>query len=298
MRGRSSEFGAAPSIESILFWILLTMAKTKYPIILAHGICSFDHLLNILGHIDNTIDDRFHYFRKIRSVLLDQGFEAFHSRVRWAGSVEERAEDLKNSIEALTDNFTKWEKVHVIAHSMGGLDTRHMIYNYKMDNRVASLSTISTPHCGTPFADWGIQHLSFLISLARIMGLNITGCEDLTRENCSKFNEKAWGFEHENRTRYQTVAGTLPYDRIFPPFRFSYSIIYQEEGENDGQVSLRSAKWRDEFFVKQIDADHLNLIGWWHPWGASKDFTRKAFEQRIQKFYLEIAEGLADKEMY
>jgi hypothetical protein len=63
-------------------------------------------------------------------------------------------------------------------------------------------------------------------------------------------------------------------------------------------VSLRSAKWRDEFFVKQIDADHLNLIGWWHPWGASKDFTRKAFEQRIQKFYLEIAEGLADKEMY
>ncbi len=239
------------------------MAKTIYPIILAHGICSFDHVLNILGHMDNTGDDRFHYFRKIRSVLLDHGFEAFHSRVRWAGSVGERAEDLKNSIEALTDNFIKWEKVHVIAHSMGGLDARHMIYNYKMDNKVASLSTISTPHCGTPLADWGIQHLFFLIPPARTMGLNITGFEDLTRENCNKFNEKAWDFEREN----------------------------------DGQVSLRSAKWRDEFFVKQIDADHLNEIGWWHPWGGSNDFTRKAFEKRIQKFYLEIAEGLAGKGM-
>jgi triacylglycerol lipase len=247
--------------------------------------------------MDNSEDDRFHYFRKIRSTLLNHGFEVFHSSVRWAGSVEERAEDLKNSIEELTDNFTKWEKVHVIAHSMGGLDARHMIYNYKMDYRVASLSTIGTPHCGSPFADWGVQHFSFLIPLAKRMGLNIKGCEDLTRQNCRNFNEKVWGFERKNRTLYQTFGGTLPYHRIFPLFKYSYSIISQEEGENDGLVPLKSAKWKNEFFIKRIDADHLNQIGWWHPWRTLQDCTRKRFEARIQKFYLEIVEGLADRGM-
>jgi triacylglycerol lipase len=273
------------------------MYKTKYPIILAHGICRFDQVLNILCHIDNREDDRFHYFRKIRKVFINHGFEAFHSSVRWAGSVEERSEDLKNSIEALTDNFKKWDKVHIIAHSMGGLDARHMIYNYKMDHRVASLSTISTPHGGSSFADWGVRHFPFLIPLARKTGINITGFKDLTRQNCRKFNEKAWDFERKNSTFYQTFGGTLPYDRILPLFKFSYSIIYREEGENDGLVPLKSAQWKNEFFIKRIDADHLNQIGWWHPWGSVQDCTRKQFEKRIQKFYLEIVEGLADRGM-
>ncbi len=273
------------------------MYKTKYPIILAHGICRFDHLLNILVHLDNSGDDRFHYFRKIRSTLLDHGFETFHSRARWAGSVDERAEDLKNSIEAITDNFTKWEKVHIVGHSMGGLDARHMIYNDKMDNRVASLSTIGTPHWGTPIADWGIKRLSLLIPLAKTVGVSIKGFEDLTGDRCRKFNEKAWDFERENSVLYQTFTGILPYDHIFPLFRFSYSLIYREEGENDGLVSLKSAKWQEEFFVKNINTDHINQMGWWHPWGPSKDITRKRFEEQIQKFYLEIAEELADRGM-
>jgi triacylglycerol lipase len=273
------------------------MTKTKYPIILAHGICRFDHVLNILMHTDNSKGDRFHYFRKIRSTLLDHGFEAFHSSVCWGGSVDKRAENLKRSIEAITDNFTKWEKVHIIGHSMGGLDARHMVYNYKMQDRVASISTIGTPHWGSSFADWAIKHISFLISLAKMIGINIEGFEDLTRENCRKFNEKTWGFERENRILYQTVAGTVPYGQVFPVFRFSHSIIYREEGKNDGLVSLKSAKWRDEFFIKKFDADHLNEIGWWHPWRSSKDFTRKKFEERIQNLYFELAERLADKGM-
>lgn len=273
------------------------MTKTKYPIILAHGICRFDHVLNILWHLDNSGDDRFHYFRKIRSTLLDHGFEAFHSSSSWGGSVDKRAEDLKSSIEAITDNFTKRDKVHIIGHSMAGLDARHMVYNYKMQDRVASLSTIGTPHWGSSFADWGIKHLSFLIPLAKMIGLNIEGFEDLTREKCRKFNEKAWDFECKNGVLYQTVAGTAPYSQLFPPFKFSYKTIYQEEGENDGMVSFHSAKWKDEFFIKKIRADHLNEIGWWHPWGATKDSRRREFEMEIQGLYLEIAEGLAHRRL-
>jgi triacylglycerol lipase len=44
-------------------------------------------------------------------------------------------------------------KVHIIAHSMGGLDARHLISRLGYSDRVASLSTISTPHHGTRIAD-------------------------------------------------------------------------------------------------------------------------------------------------
>jgi len=37
-------------------------------------------------------------------------------------------------------------KVHLFAHSMGGLDARHMITHLGMANRVRTLTTIGTPH--------------------------------------------------------------------------------------------------------------------------------------------------------
>src|SRR5215469_10984999 len=46
-------------------------------------------------------------------------------------------------------------KVHIIAHSMGGLDSRYLLSKnlLGLDGRVASLSTVSTPHRGSPVAD-------------------------------------------------------------------------------------------------------------------------------------------------
>ena len=124
---------------------------TSYPIILAHGICPFDKLIQPFSDMDNRDDDRFHYFRKIRSTLRQNGFLAFHSRVSWAAGLERRASDLKKEISKITENFSNWARVHIVAHSMGGLDARMMIFKYQMQDRVASLTTIGTPHLdGTP----------------------------------------------------------------------------------------------------------------------------------------------------
>ena len=46
--------------------------------------------------------------------------------------------------------------VHILAHSLGGLDSRYMISKLDMAERVLSLTTLGTPHRGTTFADWGI----------------------------------------------------------------------------------------------------------------------------------------------
>jgi triacylglycerol esterase/lipase EstA (alpha/beta hydrolase family) len=42
--------------------------------------------------------------------------------------------------------------VHIIAHSMGGLDARHLIVDIvTMADKVGTLATIGTPHLGTSF---------------------------------------------------------------------------------------------------------------------------------------------------
>ena len=81
----------------------------------------------------------------------------FHPNQDFAGPVELRSGQLKLRVEeALTQ--TGAPKVHIIAHSMGGLDARHMIVDLGMADKVASLTTIGTPHRGTILADHLLDH--------------------------------------------------------------------------------------------------------------------------------------------
>lgn len=269
--------------------------KTSYPIILAHGICPFDKVLRPFSVRDNGDNDRFHYFRKIRSTLGENGFLTFHSRVSWASDLERRASDLRKEITRLTDNFSTWPRVHIIAHSMGGLDARLMIYRYRIEDRIASLTTIGTPHLGTAFADWGMERFGILLDLVRPFGLNLAGFRDLTRQSCRRLNEMTREYEKSNGVLYQTVAGVQPLDRIFRPLRYSYRLMEKEEGENDGLVSLKSAMWREEYLLEVIDADHLNQIGWWDRSEAMIGMDKEAFERRIREFYLKIAGRLRNR---
>lgn len=267
---------------------------SRLPIFLAHGIAPFHRLLPLPSCRDNAPDDRFHYYRRIRSTLLSHGFTAFHTRVSWGGSLERRASDLRAEILRITQHFTRWPRVHIIGHSMGGLDARFMIYRHRMEQRVATLTTIGTPHLGTPHAAWGLQKYGFLIDRARPLGLDLTGFRDLTRDRCEQRNRTMAEFEANSGVRYQTVAGVQPLERIFWPMRFSYGLIWQEEGENDGLVSLRSAMWKEEYFLLKMDADHINQIGWWDPSESQSGVPREDYERGIREVYLRIARGLRD----
>lgn len=274
-----------------------------YPIVLAHGICRFDILWNDSLSVDNNDKpeiDQLHYFKGIRTMLNDKGYVACHSSVSWAAGVDTRAEDLKkNILKILKDK--KVEKVNIIAHSMGGLDTRHMLFNDrnkgKIHEHVASLTTISTPHLGTTFADWGLENLSFVIPTARALGLDLSAFKDLRTSECKAFNENSAVKEFEtscsSTIKFQTYAGKQKFWGVFNALKLAYYIIEKEEGENDGLVSVKSAKWKDEYFKETIDkTDHLNELGWWDQdqvWAGenSEDLLR-----RIHKFYTKIAEQL------
>lgn len=276
--------------------------KKTYPIILAHGIARFDAGWNELFQLDNQDDpflDMFHYFRGIRTMLLNRGFSVYHSSVPWAEKVDKRAEQLRKNVRNALEQ-TGAEKVNIIAHSMGGLDARHMLFNDrnngKIHEKIASLTTIGTPHLGTSFADKGISEHGDLVEIIKRLSLNIEGVRDLTRYACSIFNDnpevKAFEDELEPNIELRAYTGSAGIDNVLAILRTPYKIIKEEKGENDGLVAVSSALWeraRHKGIWK--DADHLNELAWW-------DFAQAGTEgflsltKRIHAKYLEIAREL------
>ena len=274
-------------------------SKKTHPIILAHGIARFDVGWSELIQLDNRDDpvlDMFHYFRGIRTMLVKHGFSVYHSSVPWADSVNERATQLRKNVRNVLEQ-TGVEKVNIIAHSMGGLDARHMLFNDRNKGRIhekiASLTTIGTPHHGTSFADEGISEHGELIEILKRLSLNIEGVRDLTRSACSKFNEdpevKAFEDELEIHTEIRAYTGSASIENVLSILRLPFNIIKEEEGDNDGLVSVESALW-ERARHKEIwkDTDHLNELAWW-------DFEQAGTEgffaltKRIHDKYLKIA---------
>src|SRR2546422_4122358 len=236
-----------------------------YPIVLAHGIARFDALLRNVLRDEDAADDRTHYFRRIRSTLQAAGFMVEHSTVPWAKAVGVRATALKAEVERVLTK-TGAQKAHIVAHSMGGLDARHMLFEHqgdRMHQKVASVSTIGTPHWGTSFADWGVSHASLFLALLQTLGASqLDGFKDLTTSACAQFNEQAAAFESGCGVAFRTYAGAQDVSRVFAPLQISWHVIKVHEGNNDGLVSVRSARWCSEYFQEPIlDADHLNEIG-------------------------------------
>ena len=274
-----------------------------FPIVLAHGVCRFDKAWSDVLDIDNSADnarDNIHYFKGIRTMLMKNGFVAHHSNVSWASDVNTRADDLRKNIINILGK-ENCEKVNIIAHSMGGLDARHMMFNDKdsgsIHKRVASLTTISTPHEGSPFADWGTDNLPRVIPMAQKLGLDVKAFYDLKTDRCKKFNinDQVVKFEEncEESILFQTYAGKQDFWSVLDALKLSFYIIEKKEGDNDGLVSVKSAKWRNKYFRRTLEnADHLNELGWWDSAQIFCGEGESALLERIHEFYLDVANTL------
>ena len=153
--------------------------NTRYPIVLVHGLGMKDtFFMKSWGKIDR--------------LLRIQGYTVYKSRVDAYGSVENNARQLKGEIDAILAE-TGAEKVNLIAHSKGGLDAKYMIRELGMAEKVASLTTLCTPHLGSPIASFilkfprfAVKFVAFWVNLVyRILGDkhpdSYTACQELRR---------------------------------------------------------------------------------------------------------------------
>ncbi len=289
-----------PSPPSLLQSSESMSAALTYPIVLACGFSRFDELLP-WRRIDRPGHDDFHYFKKIRSTLLRAGFSAFHTHVSWGAPLQKRAHDLAHEIDSVLA-LSGAPKVHVVAHSMGGLDTRYLICVLGYASKICSLTTIGTPHHGSPLADyitaersWRSRALQFLQKYFELAGLDLRGFRDLTLPACHDCNNRFAAVEDDCCVHYRTWAGVCPFWPTFTPLKLGHVLLRYRFGapQNDGLVPLESAKWKDEFFQGALPWDHFNEVGWWMPDRMlGGDLVALNFEKKVRQFYLRIAQRL------
>jgi triacylglycerol lipase len=176
--------------------------------------------------------------------------------------------------------FDPQEPVHIIAHSMGGLDARFLLSPDNPENmadRIISLTTISAPHKGSPIADVlvAIEDAAGLGDEGTLLGhalhaaltqahIPTGGLRNLTTEGVREFNAR---FRDSDDTKKFSAAGVGRGIQVLGihidtcvALRLAHRIIKERTGEdNDGLVSLGSATWGEG--PELWPADHADEIG-------------------------------------
>ncbi len=117
-------------------------AKKSEPILLVHGFS-----------VDASVWD------DVIDTMEAEGFLVFAPELPSFESIDARARDLGQAIDdallvAEYSGLSTTGKVHLVGYSMGGLDSRYAISTLGYGDRVASLTTIGTPHRGSAIADF------------------------------------------------------------------------------------------------------------------------------------------------
>jgi triacylglycerol lipase len=123
-----------------------TFTRTRYPIVLAHGLTGFRTLFGVVD-----------YFFRIPGDLASGGAKVFVTQVSAVASAEQRGEQLLQQIERIVAT-TGAGKVNLIGHSEGGLDARYVMA--VRPELIASLTTVATPHLGADLADFLADNIS------------------------------------------------------------------------------------------------------------------------------------------
>jgi len=102
-------------------------------------------ILLVHGMVDNRS-----IFTLLRRGLRRRGFGRVVSinYSPWTTDVRVAAAELAQEVEAMVVE-TGYERIHVVAHSLGGLIARYYVTRLGGDERVHTLVTLGTPHGGT-----------------------------------------------------------------------------------------------------------------------------------------------------
>ena len=210
----------------------------KYPILLVHGMCVRDSV-------------KYSSWGRIPDALRDMGIQVYFGHQDGLADIESNGEYLKDRIEEIL-NETGAEKVNIIAHSKGGLDSRYAISKLGMGEKVASLTTIASPHNGSKTVDLLMKLPDFFVRFVGFWGdfwykkfgdknpacYTVFHC--FTSANMKKFNEDTP--DHPS-VYYQSYAFTMK--NMFSDILLwlPHTLVKWVEGASDGLLTPESVKW-------------------------------------------------------
>jgi triacylglycerol lipase len=207
--------------------------RLKNPIVLVHGLGAKKQMGPLA------------YFRSLPQFLRRHGNTVFLADLTSWHSVEWRARELRSQIESQFPSGP----INLVGHSMGGLDARWLTSKLDFSHRVASVTTIGTPHRGSLLGDLVLGQISQknfhkLEKVAKNFGLSHEGLRQLSKENCLReITDQAPDMPGVKYFSATTSIKTPLFRNALPLFWLPSRIIQDIEGDNDGFVSLQSATW-------------------------------------------------------
>ena len=263
------------------------ICKTKYPILLVHGVFFRDFKY-------------FDYWGRIPNELINNGATCYYGKHSSAVSVEEAGKELANRIREIIEE-TGCEKVNIIAHSKGGLDCRYAISECGVEDCVASLVTINTPHKGCEFADYLFSKVpeSVVNSIADKYNFTlkhlgdsdpdfIKATKNLTNSFCDELNKN---LRKSDKVFYQSIGTKLIKSSAARfPLNMTSKFVHYFDGDNDGLVGEKSFKYGDEYTYVvpkgKRGISHGDII----------DLNRENIEGfDVREFYVNLVSKLKEK---
>lgn len=263
------------------------ICKTKYPILMVHGIFFRDW-------------QKFNYWGRVPKELVRNGAEIYYGNQQSANLISVSAGELRDRIEEVIRE-TGAEKLNIIAHSKGGLDSRYAISKLGMDKYVASLVTINTPHYGCNFVDNILakvpEGLMRFVStrynkLFTVLGDTAPdfekGLGELTHANCARFDDE---LPDKEGIYYMSVMSVMK--NIFSagfPLNVGYFFNRGDGTGNDGLVVKESALRGENTLMISKEGNR----GLSH--GDMIDLFRENIDGfDVREFYVNLVKGLKDR---
>lgn len=263
------------------------VCRTKYPLLFVHGVFFRDFKY-------------FNYWGRIPAELKRNGADVYYGNHQSALCIKDSANELAERIKAIVRE-TGCEKVNVIAHSKGGLDTRYAMKHLGCEQYVASLTTINTPHRGCKFAEHLLSKISPAVQeniasaynaaakklgdttpdfMAAVKDLTATAC----LENFSHMTSPAGVFCQSFGSVLENARGGKF------PLNFSYHLVKDHDGENDGLVSVESFEYGERCRILYPSGkrgiSHADMI----------DLSRENVDGfDVRELYVEIVSDLKDR---
>jgi triacylglycerol lipase len=264
------------------FWSLFNSnyTKTKYPIVLAHGMAGFDNI----GPLD--------YWYQIPDALRKDGARVFVTQVSSFESSEVRGEQLLRQVEEILA-VTGAAKVNLIGHSHGNQSIRYVAG--VIPHRIASATSVGGPTKGSPVADLIVQAselpvvgspltsvlsevvngFGWLIGIGAGENLpqdSLAGLHSLSSAGAADFNRRfpagvpttacGEGAYSANGVRFYSWSGTGHLTNLLDPGTYALALsglafIGQSDWQNDGLVGRCSSRFgqviRDNYYMDHLD---------------------------------------------
>ena len=214
------------------------VSGTKYPILLVHG----------MGYRD---DLRIGYWGRIPGALEAMGCRVFLGNQEANAAVDTNGRKLAERIDEILEE-TGADKVNIIAHSKGGLDSRYAITVLNMGDKVASLTTLATPHNGSKtvdkllkLPDWLVRFAALCADgFARLLGDRHPDSyrvfHSFTTAGAAAFNEAVPDREGILYRSYAFVMKGPGSDLLM---WLQNLVVRKIEGENDGLLTPEAVRW-------------------------------------------------------